>query len=442
MRLSTFCIFLLAFLVSLLVGAGFLLIHHPREIVADSVQACAAYQATTGHAAQIKAIKARLWLVVASSPQEEEDAWNACWVQLHALAAVDGHAAPVAQRLADRLNGVRTLSHQRADVAAAMRTAGEGEGVEALGRRRDELEASFRAAVSGLAELAEELGGVAVTAEAMAASLKKNAASAQEQENHILFGLVFSVCCIVLLVWLLWRQLVRPLEDICAYAKQLGTGVPVSVTARSLFRDVAETADKLENIAAYLGQATVRSEKMETEHSRFRRMSLYDGLTGLHNRRAFDETLQAMWDAAAQTGAPLGLILLDVDKFKIYNDMCGHQAGDDCLRKVAGAIARAVRSEDFCGRYGGEEFVVILPGTDAAQACAAAEHIRAAVESVRLPHPGSPVGPYVTVSLGVASVRGSAGSAPTDIIGHADKALYLSKEKGRNRATLYGEAAD
>ncbi|SMF82749.1 response regulator receiver modulated diguanylate cyclase [Azospirillum oryzae] len=165
-----------------------------------------------------------------------------------------------------------------------------------------------------------------------------------------------------------------------------------------------------------------------------RSLSFLDGLTGIANRRRFDDTMAREWRRCARSHLPLSLIILDVDHFKAYNDQYGHQAGDECLRIVADVLAeRARRPSDLVARYGGEEFVCLLPETDGPGAARVAEGFRAGVAERRIPHAQSPVAPYVTISLGVATVIPSADSSPESLAEMADQLLYRAKRTGRNR---------
>lgn len=159
-----------------------------------------------------------------------------------------------------------------------------------------------------------------------------------------------------------------------------------------------------------------------------------DALTGLANRRFFDEGLQREFEAAKQTGGPLSVLLIDVDRFKAYNDSYGHLAGDGCLQSVAGAIAAASRrSGDITARFGGEEFAVLLPDTDTDTAIAIADKIRTSIRELDLPHEGSEYG-IVTVSVGATVfTRDSRVGNPAELVARADLALYQAKDAGRDR---------
>ncbi|MEY3870171.1 MAG: hypothetical protein RLZZ338_4062 [Cyanobacteriota bacterium] len=165
-----------------------------------------------------------------------------------------------------------------------------------------------------------------------------------------------------------------------------------------------------------------------------RLMATTDGLTQVTNRRGFDERLQSEWLRLMRGQQELSLIMLDVDFFKRYNDCYGHQAGDICLVQVAKAAAQAVkRSSDLFVRYGGEEFAVILPNTDAAGAIAVAEFIQQAIRDLKIPHRKSDVSEFVTVSMGIATIIPSFGTSSDELIARADKALYSAKQQGRDR---------
>jgi diguanylate cyclase (GGDEF)-like protein len=158
-----------------------------------------------------------------------------------------------------------------------------------------------------------------------------------------------------------------------------------------------------------------------------------DALTGVANRRCFDETLAASWQEAQRTGSALGLIMIDVDHFKEFNDFYGHQGGDECLRRVAAQLHSTARTSDVVARFGGEEFAVILPAASIEMAAAGAERLRAAVAEMNLPHEGAGRGATVTVSLGVASIVPSLEYSARRLVELADGRLYAAKQAGRNR---------
>nr|WP_321986093.1 diguanylate cyclase [uncultured Lichenicoccus sp.] len=179
--------------------------------------------------------------------------------------------------------------------------------------------------------------------------------------------------------------------------------------------------------------------ELQEANFKLRRLAYVDVLTGLANRRQFDETLEREWRRAAREQTALSLIMLDIDRFKSFNDLYGHPAGDDCLGIVAKAVAsRLSRPADLAARYGGEEFALILPMTDAAGAETVADAVRAAVAALGIAHTGnSPCGGSVTASLGVSTAYpqsdGSSG-AWLGLVADADSMLYEAKRTGRNRA--------
>ncbi len=166
-----------------------------------------------------------------------------------------------------------------------------------------------------------------------------------------------------------------------------------------------------------------------------------DGLTQIANRRRFDEYLLQEWGRHVRIQQPLSLLICDVDHFKLYNDRCGHQAGDECLKSVAKAINQCFRTGDLVARYGGEEFAMVLPHTNCAGAVRVAERVRSAVAAAGLPHAASPVCGQVTLSIGVAcrtpQPRDAADSRT--LIEEADRNLYLAKHRGRNRVSHQDE---
>ena len=181
-------------------------------------------------------------------------------------------------------------------------------------------------------------------------------------------------------------------------------------------------------------QQTQLYRQLESANQVLQRLVSLDGLTQLANRRRFDEYLYQEWQRMAREQTPIALILGDIDFFKLYNDTYGHQAGDECLRQIAKTINSSVkRPADLAARYGGEEFAVILPNTEATGGAKVAAEIQHKVQLLQIPHQSSLISPYVTLSLGIASVVPWPESFPALLINAADKALYQAKTAGRNQ---------
>ncbi len=180
-------------------------------------------------------------------------------------------------------------------------------------------------------------------------------------------------------------------------------------------------------------RARVRTHiKLKLQSDTLRRLSLTDGLTGVANRRQFDEALLKEWRRCSRSHLPLTLIFIDVDYFKRYNDCYGHQLGDDCLKAVAKALKQGLkRPADLLARYGGEEFVCLLPETPLDGAWQTATSLEAAVRALALPHALSDAAPVLTISLGVAAAEPAEGEDPATLIDAADKLLYQAKAAGR-----------
>lgn len=174
--------------------------------------------------------------------------------------------------------------------------------------------------------------------------------------------------------------------------------------------------------------------KLEQANQQLAELSMTDGLTGLANRRAFDQCLQKEWDRARRTGSSIALMLMDVDWFKRYNDHYGHQGGDQCLQTVAKLLAeRARRSSDFAARFGGEEFAIIISNASRDDALASAQALCKSLWELNLPHAQSPFG-RVSISIGVGFLVPSQNRGPENVVGAADAALYQAKDAGRNQA--------
>ena len=174
-------------------------------------------------------------------------------------------------------------------------------------------------------------------------------------------------------------------------------------------------------------------EKLAEANLALQKLSSLDGLTGIANRRSFDETLQKEWKRSIRGEKSIGLIMLDIDFFKLYNDHYGHQGGDDCLKRVAEGLDSAIHREtDLLARYGGEEFSTVLPDTDLNGAIKVAEEMRLTIKDLRIEHAKSKVTDIVSISIGVAAVTPLQGMNQEVLIAAADQALYKAKEEGRD----------
>lgn len=191
--------------------------------------------------------------------------------------------------------------------------------------------------------------------------------------------------------------------------------------------------NQLERDEAFRALEESRAKLAEANRT-LQKLSSLDGLTGIANRRSFDEVLNKEWNRSIRSGKSLGLIMLDIDFFKLYNDHYGHQGGDDCLKQVASGLSSAIhRDSDFLARYGGEEFSAILPATDINGAANVAEDMRMAIKNLKIEHAKSKVTDIVSISIGVSAVIPPRDSAPEILIAAADQALYKAKENGRDR---------
>ncbi len=199
---------------------------------------------------------------------------------------------------------------------------------------------------------------------------------------------------------------------------------------------------QIANVNAELEERVVtRTLELEAANRELKRSASIDGLTQISNRRHFDEFFQQTWRSLAREKLPVSLILCDVDYFKLYNDTYGHQAGDDCLKKVAQAIQASVqRPSDVVARYGGEEFGVILPQTELAGAVHVAEKIRDKIGDLKIPHTASAASEFVTVSIGVGCAVPSPNSAFEILVESTDRVLYRAKAQGRDQIVCCADA--
>lgn len=201
--------------------------------------------------------------------------------------------------------------------------------------------------------------------------------------------------------------------------------------------DITLRRETEEALAVHRKELEEIRRRLEEANLILQRQSTIDSLTGIANRRLLDERLEREWREALRASVPVALLMVDVDDFKDFNDRYGHQEGDDCLKRVAGVLnAQAARPADLAARYGGEEFSLLLPGIDRRGVETLAERLRAAVESLDIPHAGSRTAPRLTVSVGGACLVPIRGSSSASLIAAADQALYAAKAAGRNRVVV------
>jgi len=195
---------------------------------------------------------------------------------------------------------------------------------------------------------------------------------------------------------------------------------------------------------AFLQNLLVRQQKAELEeiNVRLQRLAVEDPLTGLANRRSFEAQLDEEWRRCLRQELPLAVMMLDVDSFKLYNDTYGHQAGDECLARIAEELrGYARRPGDCVARYGGEEFVIVWPGASADEACLEMQKLNEQIRRLRIRHHVSPVSDVVTVSIGVAACVPATHDSPFRLVREADMALYHAKKQGRDRCVQAVPAA-
>ena len=214
--------------------------------------------------------------------------------------------------------------------------------------------------------------------------------------------------------------------------------VPVRNLEGKIYRYISVRADITQRKKYELGIEKVNRE-LKTANARLEEMNQIDALTGISNRRCFDKTLANYISAMDRTNESITLVICDIDYFKNYNDLYGHQQGDACLRSVAESIQKNfTRADDLVARYGGEEFAIIIPNIDKEVAVVLVERMRADIEALALEHADSSVSEFVTISAGLTTQKIDAHTTAKGLIEKADRALYKSKNKGRNRIELSG----
>jgi sigma-B regulation protein RsbU (phosphoserine phosphatase) len=213
------------------------------------------------------------------------------------------------------------------------------------------------------------------------------------------------------------------------------------------FAIALQQADLVERLRRELSEKKQAEVKLQATVQELSRVTRFleklvntDGLTGIANRRCFDESLKREWRRLCRTRQPLSLLLFDIDHFKQFNDTYGHQSGDECLIEVAQVASREIRRPaDLLARYGGEEFAIILPDTDPGGAMEVAGRLHDAIRELNIPHVTSAVSDRVTLCAGIATAIPAPTASPEELIERADRALYRAKQQGRNRSAFYGE---
>ena len=267
------------------------------------------------------------------------------------------------------------------------------------------------------------------------------------RDKIILIGLLCLICALLLSV-LISRSISTPLKQLLGLMKEAETGRFPTHVAHEGRDELTVLSQKFNEMSLKISEeheqleqhVSERTQALEAANLQLARLSTTDALTGIANRRRFDEVLVQEWSRATRLGQPLALGMIDIDWFKKYNDHYGHQAGDDCLRRAAGVFASCIlRSSDMVARYGGEEFVFIAPGIDGDDALRIANHICLALHALSLPHELSCFG-CVTASIGVAAMVPTEHEGPDALMMAADQAMYRAKEQGRNQAVYAGDA--
>jgi diguanylate cyclase (GGDEF)-like protein len=262
---------------------------------------------------------------------------------------------------------------------------------------------------------------------------KVNELAAQYSMLTMLAG-VISILLTLSLIYFLYKRIVVRLLSLSLQVKQASKDNEIEITMQG--ND--EIATLANTFSTYLN-------KVKEQEKALLNMTLTDPLTGIPNRRAFEQKLADTIDLAARNHWCVSVILIDVDFFKLYNDHYGHSDGDVCLRLVAKKLLSIVsRKSDFCGRFGGEEFVCVLPDTGVEGAHQISEMLRGSIESLKIPHIKSSISDVITISLGAATLSfGKDAPWSKDmLILEADKALYRAKAEGRNRCQYFSINAD
>jgi diguanylate cyclase (GGDEF)-like protein len=259
--------------------------------------------------------------------------------------------------------------------------------------------------------------------------------------SYVLGGLVLVVLYGCLFLGLLFNVAVTIAGALIA--AHFVTGIFIGLPFDALYYSTAILggAAVIGGISAYNLEHALRTNFLEK--GVLNELAERDGMTGLYNRRIFDGYVERLWRQSRREGTGVAIIFVDLDFFKLYNDLYGHQAGDDCLKRIAKCIARgAKRPFDFAARYGGEEFVLVLYGPPDDYARTVPEQIRRDVLELAIPHAGSQAAKHVTVSVGLALAKPQTSRSLVGAIQAADEALYQAKREGRNRVVFKDSDTD
>ncbi len=303
----------------------------------------------------------------------------------------------------------------------------------------DEAEGTLSAVAADGSKHAVSFARIAGTGTRLIVSIDEGRVTAAfDREIYAAYLQLGLVSLFVLLGALLAAEklIIKPISTLAAMAIRFGQGDLYARAVRSrLPAEFVPLARALNAMAAQLGQ---RERELVATNDQLTVIASIDMLSGLANRRGFQSRLDFEWLKAQQNDSDISLLMIDVDHFKLYNDTYGHPEGDACLSRLGEALSGiAAETMGFAGRYGGEEFCLLLPHTSAARACQIGEMVRMAVLSLELPHVTSSHN-YVTVSVGVASTRPGDDQNSRDLIEAADAALYAAKHCGRNNVARHG----
>ena len=256
----------------------------------------------------------------------------------------------------------------------------------------------------------------------------------------ILFLILFITISTRIIVFLAGKMS-RPIEELSRAGEKLFSDSFEYIVKERNIKEIDSLTDSLNKSARALTmqvadleeQVSARTKELESKNKILKNLSYYDGLTGIYNRRKFDETYSKVWNMAVRLGHPIGIIMIDIDDFKKYNDRYGHIKGDECLKTIAQELQKKLRrSTDLLARYGGEEFIVLIQGIEEEKLKAMAESLRKTIENLKIDNEPTET-KYVTISLGYSYIIPLAGMDKDELIENADKALYKAKLAGKNQ---------